>query len=70
MTSCENQQYGNTSEDWRDKRVKKGLAVDYCFLRWGGGGDMGDLVWVQDFFFQTSEGNFFPALDTMRNISF
>ena len=31
---------------------------------------MGDLVWVQDFFFQTSEGNFFPALDTMRNISF
>ena len=31
---------------------------------------MGDLVWVQDFFFQISEGNFFPALDTMRNISF
>ena len=23
---------------------------------------MGDLVWVQDFFFQTSEGNFFSSI--------
>ena len=49
--------YGNTSDDWRDKKVEKGLGVDYF---WGaGGGGMGDLVCVKEFFFQTAEDKFF-----------